>query len=264
MGLHVAAQIALIMELKDICKAKKCQIICSTHSEYVLNALPPEGRFLIEQSGDSTSIVSGVSAKYALGRMSGTPTQELDIFTEDEVGAAIVRNYLPVNIRERVNIYPIGSDQAVVRQVAAHYRIGRMNCIAFMDGDKRTEKRDHIEKAKVALESRVQDDFEEWIESVLDYLPGDTWPERYMVESVMSDGGSEYLAEQWDLPKEDVYAILERSLTAGKHNEFYSISQEVGLELTNVRRDIVLCEAKLKPEDKVRIKATIGERIRAI
>lgn len=41
LGLHIEAQIALIHELKEICKDQKCQIVCSTHSEYILDALPP-------------------------------------------------------------------------------------------------------------------------------------------------------------------------------------------------------------------------------
>lgn len=264
LGLHIEAQVALINELKEICKNQKCQIICSTHSEYVLNSLPPEGRFLIEGSGEGTSIASGISAKYAFGKMAGMSSQELDIFTEDEVGAAIVRNYLPASIRERVNIYPIGSDQAVVRQIAAHYRIGRLNCIAFMDGDKRKIKAEHIVKAQIALESRVQDDFDKWIESVLDYLPGETWPERYMVESVMSDDGLIYLSERWDLPREEVNVILEKALAAGKHDEFYCISQAIGLELTNIRRDVILCETKTNPDNKARILKTVLERLNVI
>lgn len=264
LGLHIEAQIALIHELKEICKDQKCQIVCSTHSEYILDALPPEGRFLIEGSGGVTAIVNGVSARYAFGKMAGISSQELDIFTEDEVGAAVVRNYLPANIRERVNIYPIGSDQAVVRQIAAHYRIDKLNCIAFMDGDKRTAKKDQISKAKSALESRVQDNFNGWIETVLDYLPGETWPERYMVESVMSEDGLIYLAERWELQKEEVTAVLEKALAAGKHNEFYSISQAVGLELTNIRRDVILCEAKTKPDDKSRILNTVLKQLNII
>lgn len=213
--------------------------------------MPPEGRFLIEGSGGVTAIVNGVSARYAFGKMAGISSQELDIFTEDEVGAAVVRNYLPANIRERVNIYPIGSDQAVVRQIAAHYRIDKLNCIAFMDGDKRTAKKDQISKAKSALESRVQDNFNGWIETVLDYLPGETWPERYMVESVMSE---DRVLSIWQSDgsyrKKKLLRMLEKALAAGQTQRFYSISQAVGLELTNIRRDVILCEAKTKPDDK--------------
>ena len=85
-----------------------------------------------------------------------------------------------------------------------------------------------------------------------------------MVESVMSEDGLIYLAERWELQKEEVTAVLEKALAAGKHNEFYSISQAVGLELTNIRRDVILCEAKTKPDDKSRILNTVLKQLNII
>lgn len=56
LGLHEEAQKRLIYELKKICAKLHCQIICSTHSAKIIDALPPEGRFFIE-SGDKACVL---------------------------------------------------------------------------------------------------------------------------------------------------------------------------------------------------------------
>lgn len=259
LGLHVAAQKVLIKELKEICKEKHCQIICSTHSQYIINSLPPEGRFLIEKGQACTNITSRISPEYALGRMADTRTEELDIFTEDEVGKSIVEVFLPCNLRERVKITPIGSDQAVVRQLAAHYREGKLNCLAFMDGDKHTAIEQHKRNTKKALEDRVNEDFDDWITSALNYLPGECWPERYIIEKATNEIVCRELAEKWDATAEEITEFFEKALAAGKHNEFYSISESVHLDLEAVRNDIISLVKKTSPKAVSHVREKVKE-----
>ena len=187
--------------------------------------------------------------------MADTKSDEIDIFTEDEVGAAIVETYLSPSLRERVKIRPIGSDQAVARQLAAHYREDKKNCIAFVDGDKRTSGERLKRTVKTVLEDRVDDDFDSWIDTTLNFLPGDTWPERYIVESVMADANAvRTLSEMWEMPEDDICALLEKAYAAGKHQEFYSLASSINLELTSVRRELVLCQSKFKHNDPEQIR----------
>ena len=90
LGLHEEAQIRLVRELNELCFERHLQIICTTHSPVILEALPPEGRFYLERvSGDTT-----VSTEYLLnlhsGKLSGNYNAELDLFVEDEMARTIV------------------------------------------------------------------------------------------------------------------------------------------------------------------------------
>lgn len=66
-----------------------------------------------------------------MGRLNGGRSREVVVFTEDEVGATVVKSFLPQKIRERIKVVPIGSDQAILKQLAARYREQNDNCIAF-------------------------------------------------------------------------------------------------------------------------------------
>ena len=65
LGLHEKAQENLLKELKEICKRRKFQIICTTHSSRILECLPPEGTIFLERTGTETSIIPGISPAYA-------------------------------------------------------------------------------------------------------------------------------------------------------------------------------------------------------
>jgi hypothetical protein len=85
-------------------------------------------------------------------------------------------------------------------------------------------------------------EFEEWFTDHVSYLPGDTWPESWIVQR-NQDAVAE-LAELVDEDKDALIDILEYGLQAGKHNEFYEIAGHLGLDeqqclhffTTNVKR----------------------------
>lgn len=242
LGLHTQAQVRLIEELKRLCKKYKCQIICSTHSKDVLSSLPPEGRIFIKRSDSKTDVIPNISPEYAFGKLAGTRSEELSVFVEDEVGHAFMDNVLPQPLRERIKIIPVGSDQAVLKHMAVHYRENDNSFIAFLDGDKHTQKAAAIAKIKDHLESRLgctYDEFVDLMNARLNYIPGDGWPEKELIESALHCNNLDYLSTSWEVPQEDVQAILEEAIAAGKHSEFYAIAQRVCLSLEQVRVDII-------------------------
>lgn len=241
LGLHAKAQKEFIQILKEICKANKCQVICSTHSDIILNALPPEGRFFIQQQSNQTNVIPEISAEYAFGKLAGQDSNELDVFVEDEVSKEIIRNIVPMRIRERIQIYDIGSDQAVLKQMAARYREGKSNFIAFLDGDKRQSYDQQIQQIKRHLETRIDND-EEFLEVIrprLCYIPGDEWPELSMIKYVLAVDDKQGLATSWDIAVDEVTSYLEQAITAGKHQEFYSLSKSISLIENGVRNDCI-------------------------
>ena len=241
LGLHEEAQRALIEELKKICKDLKCQIICSTHSSHILDALPPEGRKFIETYQNTTTITSGISSAYATGKLSGQGTEELTILVEDDVGKDIIREFLSVDLRHRVRIIPIGSDQAVLRQLAAHFREKDYSCIAFLDGDKHREVREAKESIKRFLEKRYnnlsEEEVDAWLASHLRYLPGETCPEKWLLNSITSPICSE-LSTLWGSGA-DTARIIEAAQGCNTHAEFHFIAEHIGIPVETIRTDII-------------------------
>lgn len=242
LGLHAEAQKRLIAELKQLCKEFHCQIICSTHSSHIIDALPPEGRKFIETYDKKSVIITGISSKYAMGMLSGVKTNELVILVEDEVGETVLREILTSSIRNRVKICPIGSDQAVLRQLAAHFREKDCSCIAFLDGDKHAQQRDAKLKVKNHLERRynnmTETEFDEWLCNHLSYLPGSECPEKWLLHMLNTEIiGS--LATVLHIDTDTLQTIIEQAVCMPTHQEMHYISEKTGLQESQILIDIV-------------------------
>ena len=242
LGLHVQAQKRLIDELKMICKKYKCQIICSTHSKYILDQLPPEGRVFIKNAEAATEVIPQISSQYAFGKLSGDGSKELDVFVEDDVAKMFVQTCLPQHLRERVNIIVVGSDQSILKHIAVHYREGKHNYVAFMDGDKHTQILSAITSVKKHLETRYnesEEEFDDYIKQRLKYLPGNEWPEKILIENTLRASDKSSLAEIWGIDTNEIVNCLEIALVAEKHSEFFALSKTLALDTSQVRLDVM-------------------------
>lgn len=264
LGLHTQAQIRLIEELKKLCKRYKCQIICSTHSKDVLQKLPPCGRLFLKRTEDnSTVIIPNITAEYAFGKLSGQNSNEVSVLVEDEIGEKLLTTFLSKQIRERINIISIGSDQAVLSHIAVHYREKIDSFIAFLDGDKQSEKNKSIRKISKILENQYKDGldnekFNEYMDARLHYLPGSSSPEREVIERVMRAEDFSYLESNWDVSTDDIIRGLELALNAEKHNEFYEIAKAVSLPKNQVILDLMRFYKELNPNVKTEIENAIN------
>ncbi len=242
LGLHAEAQKRMIAELKQLCKEFHCQIICSTHSGHILDALPPEGRKFIETYSNKSVITTGISSTYAMGILSGEKTDEMVILVEDKVGETIIREILPASIRNRVKACPIGSDQAVLRQLAAHFREEDYSCVAYLDGDKRTQQRDAKAKIKNHLERHYNGmneiAFNEWLNDHLSYLPGSECPEKWLLQA-LSAQNIETLSNVLLVDIDQLKEIIDRAAAMPTHQEFHFIAERTGLQEGQILTDIV-------------------------
>jgi predicted ATPase len=231
LGLHAEAQRKFIGKLKESCLETHTQIICTTHSKEIFDCFPDDARFFIESINGKTKITEAISSEFAFSKMGAKVGSELDIFVEDEVARSMLLSLLPVAIRTRINIKVIGSATAIARQLAALYVRGEeRNVLAVFDGDQRAKELDNISHAKKMAENTAPE-FAAWINERIDYLPGETWPEAWMVQK-----SSEMLvptAALLGLEPDALKDILEYGLQAGKHNEFFEIAKNVGLERTH-------------------------------
>lgn len=236
LGLHEKAQKKLILELKKLCRERKIQIICTTHSPAVLDSIPPEGRFYIESLTNKPIVTQGISAKYAAGKLSGEDSNELDIFVEDGIANTIIESIIDNGLRGRVSILPIGSPVAIARQMAAKYKNkNSTECIAILDGDQSSSAIIHLENFMKALESSKDKEKEaQWFRKRLYFLPGNTWPEKWLIEQVKSLETKE-LSTLLKCSDEEFKTYVEEALTAEKHNELYILSKNLSLDVDYVK-----------------------------
>jgi len=228
LGLHAKAQKTFMEKLKNICKETSTQVICTTHSKEIFQCLPDDARFFIENVGGRTKITPEISPDFAFSKMSSSHKCELDIFVEDEVAKIILQNVLPAELRSRIKIIVIGSATAIARQLAAlHIRGEDKSTIAIFDGDQQKKENDNFKHAK-SMHENSDDEFEEWYKARIAYLPGDTWPEAWIVKKCSSAHAQ--VSAELSLDIERVGDILTQSLQAGKHKEFHAIANDVGLE----------------------------------
>lgn len=71
-------------------------------------------------------------------------------------------------------------------------------------------------------------DFDSWFTERIAYLPGDTWPEAWLLQK-----GSEILntlSEALNVEENELADYIEYALQAGKHHEFHELQTQLGLE----------------------------------
>lgn len=250
LGLHAQAQKRLINELKDTCKKRHIQVICTTHSPTILEALPPEACFYVESLHDRTIIIPSVSPLYAAGKLSGEKSRELDIYVEDGVAKDVVEAFMDNSLRKRVEVIPIGSPNAIIRQMASRRKDKRTGeCIAIMDGDQVASSVTHKSQFLDALEACEDRDKESnWFSERVAFLPGSTWPERWLIDALLTVDIAE-LAGSLRVSVEELSSYLKESRNAGKHDEFYHLANNLCLEPESVLQASARCVAAQKSDD---------------
>lgn len=240
LGLHIKAQHMLIQVIKELCFKYNSQIICSSHSATILNAIPPEGRIMIKSKADGFDILYGVSPEMAMSELSGLIHPELEIMVEDDVAKDYVNTILPHTLRRRVEIVIMGSaDGSILQAIATHYREGNNNFIVVADGDKKTKKKKMIEKVVGFLgdsKAIAPDEIRKQLDKRLAFLPGKEWPEKVFIESLKSSDNLDNLLDAYNLDDvSDLKKYLTNALVAGKHSEFPQLAKDLCLEERVIR-----------------------------
>lgn len=260
LGLHEKAQENLIKELKEVCKKRKFQVICTTHSSRILECLPPESRIFLERTGIETTIIPEISPAYATEKLSGRPNVELDILVEDEAAKLILETVLDKELRSRTKILPIGSAAAVMRHLAARYKESKhkkdniVEVCVFLDGDKSAKKSEQISQFTKALENpNEQKESKDWAEKRLLFIPGNEWPEAWIIKP--NDRKPFYVRFERELQMSfaEVDDLLDSAFRAGKHNEFYEAAKILTLDKTIVASHLVKSAFESAPEEAQKI-----------
>lgn len=227
LGLHAKAQRLFVEKLKEVCMQTHTQVICTTHSKEIFQCLPDDARFFIECVAGKTKITSGISSEFAFSKLGAIGEKELDLFVEDQVAKTLIETALGAVTRSRVRIIDIGSATAISKQLAALYVRGEnRKALAIFDGDQKALEKDNLGHAEKMSENPGEE-FRAWIGAKVHYLPGETWPEAWIVQKCKEIPIAVALALGVDV--DQAAEVLEYALQAGKHNEFHEIGAQVGL-----------------------------------
>jgi len=136
-SLHGNAQHELTKYLVDVCNRRHHQIILTTHSSTVLEALPSDARVMIVRDQRGVAAFPGMSAAHGRSILSGGRDRALSILVEDGVAklllTEILRRLDPEMLR-CVQILRVGDKKAVRSAVKLMERIERP-CAAVRDAD---------------------------------------------------------------------------------------------------------------------------------
>ena len=228
--------------MKELCKKNHCQIVCSTHSQYILDSLPLDGRVLIQSSGLRTTITQEISSEFALSTLSGQNQPEMSVFVEDEVAQSFLQNVLCEEIRKRIDVKIIGSaDNSIPAQMEAHFREGSDNFCVIMDGDKKNKKENMVKGIIKRLDDRKESEAakKDYFNKRITYLPGDCNPERYLLQSIIQASDKQHLEHAWAKTSDEIIDICNKGIAAGIHSEFWEVHNLLALPLNTIVNDIL-------------------------
>ena len=78
------------------------------------------------------------------------------------------------------------------------------------------------------MTEKAKADFDGWFSNRAAYLPGDYWPEFWLLKRAAEIPVT--LAKLLGTEKEDLLSAVEYGLQAGKHKELYEFAKQLGLE----------------------------------
>lgn len=200
-GLHPWVQQMLMLHLQELALRNELQVIVTTHSQVVLNAVPPHGRIFLERVDDGSVVVRPPYRDLVQNALYGQSDEALNVLCEDEIAEAMLRGvYDLVLQRERIrpDSVRIGRDTGADEfpmHAAAFSKFGQINNFIFvLDGDRSgSEVVDRLNReAKTAV-------------PVL-FLPGKEAPECWVWDRLATCADD--LAESLGIAADDLRELL--------------------------------------------------------
>ena len=136
-SLHENAQYEFAKYLLDVCERRHHQIILSTHSNVILQALPAKARKLVLRNQEGVQIRDRISANQVRAILSEGRIRQLDVCVEDAFARALLKEAIRACNKEllkTIAIHDIGDKDAVREAVWVLRKTGR-NALAVRDAD---------------------------------------------------------------------------------------------------------------------------------
>lgn len=136
-SLHLSAQRQFAEYLMSVSNRRGHQIIMSTHSFEIADALPSSGRKMLERKKNSIKVYDGVSSAHIRNALSLGKDGRTVIFVEDEFAKSLMISIIHHKKRElvkRVEVLCAGNHDDVKNSVRA-LLISKMRVVGVLDGD---------------------------------------------------------------------------------------------------------------------------------
>lgn len=203
-SLHPRAQRRLIRDLARVAREQELQVILTTHSPYVLEEIPPEGRIYLMDGSAGRTVVTGVSPEFAMTRMDDEKYPECDVYVEDKRAETLVSEVLVAanrDLRARVQLIAFGSAEVgkSLGQMVKGKRFPRPSLV-FLDGDQSPAEGCII-------------------------LPGEDAPEVLVFSALRQAGWPDIAEHVWRGPAETIDA-LEYAMTIENHHDWLTAAAD--------------------------------------
>jgi predicted ATPase len=103
-GLHPYTQTMLMLELQRLALRNHLQIIITTHSPVILDAVPLEGRIFLERKEDNLITLRGYRPILQKA-LYGQSLDKINILCEDNIGEAVIRGVM-MHLNVKLNLIP--------------------------------------------------------------------------------------------------------------------------------------------------------------
>jgi AAA domain, putative AbiEii toxin, Type IV TA system len=249
-GLHPAAQRNLMSQLLDLCWEKRLQVICSSHSQAILECVPAEARVLLVRHGSTLQPSYEVSVGEAMSDMTMLPVSELAVYVEDELARNLLLKALPADIRLRVRVTTCGSWEDVIRFLATFRRDPALGHVAaVLDGDRQGQDTEHINALRRYLSRDITDDDRGWLIDRVHYLPGAVSPETYLHALGTDLTFRGILAAELHADLGGINEFFRSPLQGDSHSLAYNLGLRVGLDRDQTEAALVASAVRCKPGD---------------
>ncbi len=251
-GLHPWVQQLLMLQLQTLALQNDLQVIVTSHSSVVLNAVPATGRIFLER--DETGNVSVVPAYRDIvqNALYGRAAYTLNVLCEDDAAEAILLGVFDhIAPREGINreSIKIGRDTGASEfptHARAFKKFGQIDNVVFiLDGDRRSQGDE--EKIRNAAGREVP----------VFFLPGDAGPEAWAWEQLKEN--ADECATEFGIRANELIQRMRRidsvfDATAGKPSDIakYKIAQLAEFfdrSVADLCRTVAYSEAKRKKSE---------------
>jgi len=240
LGLHPKAQTLLMQMLFQIVFEKKLQLIFTTHSPFLFDAVPSEGRILLRKV-TGLEVIYKPSSSLAFSELTGEIRKELTVYVEDKVAKLILETLLSSSIRKRISILDVGSKENLVRMIGSHYRNNLLGkAVAIADGDLTESElrgwyKKHILKSYKG-ELFDEEKFQQESKELFAKFAGDNAPEKYMLSKLKENEDYARFVDDSD----DFVLFIANEIELNDHHKLFRvIGEEIGLGEEHVRMKVV-------------------------
>ncbi len=262
-GCHPEFQISMVEVLKEQANKRRLQIILTTHSSSILDALPMEGRvFLRRDNKGRIQVDYGVSTTYAMSQLSGKDIPELMVYVEDTVAQKMVSEVLSTSTRKRIKILSVGSKTVVARQLAAHRLNPELgNAVAVMDGD--VPIQEFTKNFRSQLGREMSDKDKCWFAQHWTRLPGSNCPEQYLWEKINLEKVQKVMSEIGNIEIPDIISARTAQHPKNWHDIPYRLAKAWGLDEETVIIKLISSVVKITHQDFNSVVETVEKQLNA-